>query len=551
MKYKLKNIFLVSMMTISTLWIFWLSLTPLIDRDATRFHLPFAKLWAENSFLYFRPYFAYYDLNMLNLNYLYMLIFKFGLPDQFTKIIHASFLIAAGYLIFKYFKNKYGFNWGALSFILFVTIPIHQRLSSEVYVDLGLLFFSTLAIIYFIKWFDSGLSNKKYLIISAVGAGLSFGTKYNGIIIVFFLTLFIGLIIARERKDDKLALKSMLIFASIVLICTSPWLIRNFINSGNPFFPLFGSIIPSNIEMPANLVDGTVGETMSRIINGNESIFSLFMLPFRVFFEGVDHDFLKFDGKLNPFLILLLPFLFCYKYADKQRRKTNIYLFALFLIVFLATLYSNSIRIRYFIPVIPILIILNIEALKNIIQSKRKYAHILFYSITAFYLIYNLNYSIYLSSNLHLSDYNPFSSRSRDMYMKKYLRLYDFFKYINDKTPEDSVVYEAFTGGRGYYVDRIFYSDTYSLDRYLLKLVKDNSEPDDYKKYFSSLPNSKLRATHLLIKPNALVHTFTDINHDENDLENIESKKKLQGYIEFINSLNIVKKQNDVYLFEL
>ena len=135
--------------------------------------------------------------------------------------------------------------------------------------------------------------------------------------------------------------------------------------------------------------------------------------------------------------------------------------------------------------------------------------------------------------------------------MKKYLRLHDFFEYINNNTPENSVIYEAFTGGRGYYVNRTFYSDTYSLDRYLLKLVRDNSEPNDYKNYFSSLPNSELRATHLLIKPNALVHTFTDINHDKNDPEDIESKRKLEGYVKYINSLRILKAQNDVYLFEL
>ncbi|NOR45875.1 MAG: hypothetical protein GQ534_09845 [Candidatus Delongbacteria bacterium] len=551
MKYKLKKIFLLSMMVISTLWIFWLSLTPLIDRDATRFHLPFAKLWAENSFLYFRPYFAFYDLNMLNLNYLYMLVFKLGLPDQFTKIIHASFLIAGGYLIFKYFKDKYGFNWGALSFIFYITIPIHQRLSSEVYVDLGLLFFSTLAIIYFIKWIESDFMKRNYFFISAIGAGLSFGTKYNGMIIVFFLTLFIGLTIAREKKDDKLALRSMLIYASIILICASPWLLRNFINSGNPFFPLFNSIIPSNIEMPANLVDGTVGETMSRIINGKDSIFSLFMLPFRVFFEGVDHDFLKFDGKLNPFLILLLPFLFWHKYADKQRRKINIYLFALFLIIFLVTLYSNSIRVRYFIPVIPILIILNIEALRNIFKHRSKYTPILFYLLSFSFILYNINYSAFLSSNLHLSGYNPFNSESRNVYMKKYLRLHDFFEYINDKTPEDSVIYEAFTGGRGYYVNRTFYSDPYSLDRYLLELAKNGVSKDNYYKHFQNLPNSELKATHLLIKPNSFVHTFININKNENDPEDIQNNKKLQGFIKFIDSLKILKTQNDIYLFEL
>ena len=551
MKYKLKKIFLISMMAISSLWIFWLSLTPLIDRDGTRFHLPFAKLWAENSFLYFREYFAFYDLNMLNLNYVYMLVFRLGLPDQFTKIIHASFLIAGGYLIFKYFKGKYGFDWGALSFIFYVTIPIHQRLSSEVYVDLGLLFFSTLAIIYFIKWFESGFGNKNHLFISAIGAGLSLGTKYNAMIVVLFLTLFTGFIIAREKKDDKFALKSMLIYASVILICASPWLIRNFINSGNPLFPLFNSIMPSNIEIPVNLVQNVDGETAWRIIGNNDNFITLLLLPFRVFFEGVDHDFLKFDGKLNPFLILILPFLFWPKYAKKQKKNINFYLFALFLIVFLVTLYSNNIRIRYFIPVIPILIILDIEALKNILQSKFKYASVLFYFFSFFFILYNINYSVSLSDNLHLSGYNPFSNESKNLYLKKHLRLYDFFEYINTNTPKNSVIYESMTGGRSYYIERTFYCDAASLDRYLLDLAKNGASKEMYINYFQNLPNSDLKATYLLIKPVNFKEVFFTINYDEQDPDNKDSWIKIQGFIEFINGLKILKKENSLYLFEL
>jgi hypothetical protein len=533
-------------MSISTLWIFWLSLTPLIDRDATRFHLPFAKLWAENSFLYFRPYFAYYDLNMLNLNYLYMLVFKFGLPDQFTKIIHASFLIAGGYLIFKYFKDKYGFNWGALSFIFYVTIPIHQRLSSEVYVDLGLLFFSTLAIIYFIKWIENDFLNRNYLFISALGAGLSFGTKYNSMVIVFFLILFTGLVIAREKKDDKLALKSMLIYALIVLICASPWLIRNFVNSGNPFFPLFNSIIPTNIIMPSNLVQNVGGETAWRIIENNDNFITLMLLPFRVFFEGMDHNFLKFDGVLNPFMLIGIIFIFVFK-NNKKEKSLNNYLFSIFIIVYLVTLYVNNIRIRYFIPILPIVIILNIHFLKNYIKTNR----ILSYLIVLLIVAYNFQYSFTLSKNIHLLDFNPLSAQSKELYLKRYLRLNNFFVFINKYTPIDSVVYESMTGGRSYYIERTFYSDTTSLDRYLLTMVSNRAKKEEFVHYFNNLPNSSLKATHLLFKPKNFKEVFFTINYDENDPDNINNLSKIQGFMEFINDLQIIKKENDLYLFKL
>lgn len=538
-------------MSASTFWIIWLSLTPIIDRDATRFHLPFAKLWAENGFLYFRQYFAYYDLNMLNLDYLYMLVFKFGLSDQFTKIIHASFLLAGGYLIFKYFRDKYGFNWGALSFILYITIPVHQRLASEVYVDLGLLFFSTLSIIYLIKWFESDFSKKKYFYISAIGTGLAFGTKYNAMIFAFFITLIVGLMIAREKKDDKLALRSMSAYTLIIILCASPWLIRNFINSGNPFFPLFDSIIPSDIKMPAELVEGGFGEIMNRIINGGESIFSLFFLPVRVFFQGADHDFLKFDGVLNPLMILLIPFLFLKQNSVKIEKKKLInYLLSLFAVVYFTTLYVNDIRIRYFIPVYPILIILNIESLKILFlkNSKAKYAAFI---LVLVYFAININYGLAIYKTYDISNYNPFSLVSKQKYLEKYLRNYEIIRFINEETTEQSVIYEAFAGGRGYYINRTFYCDTNPLDRYLIELAKKGADMKDYIKHFKNLPNSNLSATHLMIRPNDFIKTFIDLTRSEDDPDDLISKSKLKGFLEFINNLKLLKEKNGVFLYSM
>jgi len=536
-------------MALSVAWIFWLSLTPLIDRDGTRFHLPFAKLWAENGFMYFRKWFAYYDLNMLNLNYLYMLVFKFGLSDQFTKIIHASFLIAGGYLIYSYFKNRYGYNWGALSFLMYVTIPIHQRLATEVYVDLGLLFFSTLSIIYFVKWLESDFTNRKYLIISSLGAGLGFGTKYNGVIFAFFMTLFVALVVSREKKDDKLAVRSMLIYGTVIFISVLPWLLRNYINSGNPLYPLFSSVFTSSIQTPPELVENVTYETAWRVVSSEDSVLSLFLLPFRVFFEGIDHDFLKFDGVLNPLLLLLLPLIFWPGIKDIKHKKILNYLFVIFLIVYLVTLYGNNIRIRYFIPVIPILIMLNIEALKNIFENKK--TRIFSYLLPALFIAYNVNYGILLFNNFHLSDYDPFDPQSKEEFLQKHLSLHDFIAYINKNTPENSVIYEAFTGGRSYYIERTFYNDTASIDRYLLELAKKGAEKSDYVNHFKNLPNSTLSATHLLIPPQEFIKTFLQLNKDENDAENIVNKKKLIGFINFIKSQNILKTGNGIYLFEL
>ncbi|MFO7810093.1 MAG: glycosyltransferase family 39 protein [Candidatus Delongbacteria bacterium] len=546
------KIILISTAVISSLWIFWLSLTPVIDRDALRFHLSFAKLWAENGFLYFRPHFAFYDLNMLNLNYLYMLVFKFGLPDQLTKVIHASFLIAGSCLIFKYFKDKYGFNWGAISFLMYITIPVHQRLASEVYVDLGLLFFSTLSIIYFIKWFETDFAVRKYLIISAIGAGLAFGTKYNGMITAFFLTLFVGLVLTRRKRPDITVLRSMGLYALIIFLCASPWLIRNFINSGNPFFPLFTNIIPSSLTMPEALVENVTGETAYRVVGSGDGIIKLFLLPLRVFFEGRDNDLLRFDGVLNPFILIFSLFAFIKGPVYQKRKKILRYISALFVVAFLTTLYSNNIRIRYFISLFPLLIFLNIEGLRNLYYAKRtqKYKPLVLLLIPL-YLSFNIVYAADYFQKIKLNELNPFSKNSKENYLKEHLHGYKIYSYINSNTPQNSVIYEAMNGGRSYYVDRTYYCDTSAIDRYLLELIQKGASKEEYREHFSNLPNSELSATHLIFSPERFIDAFKNIQSGDKSEGQEVLKSKIRGLADFLNELKILAADDNLYLFKL
>jgi len=172
---------------ILTIYIFLLSLSPIIDRDALRMHMWLPKFWAEHDFLSFRKYNAGLDLSMLNLNYLYMLILKYIGNDQLCKVLHASFLIASGVLIFRFVKKKYNYALAFFVYVFTLTIPILLRLSSEVYVDLGLFFFATLAIINFIKWQETDLDYNKHFWLSLLGSGLAFGTKYNAMVFSFII----------------------------------------------------------------------------------------------------------------------------------------------------------------------------------------------------------------------------------------------------------------------------------------------------------------------------------------------------------------------------
>ena len=68
----------------------------------------------------------------------------------------------------------------------FLLIPVVVKLSTTVYVDLGLVFFTTAAVIYLLRWAEGGLQ-WRHLLLSAVFCGLALGTKYNGLVTVGLL----------------------------------------------------------------------------------------------------------------------------------------------------------------------------------------------------------------------------------------------------------------------------------------------------------------------------------------------------------------------------
>ncbi len=143
------------------------------------------------------------------------------------------------------------------------------------------------------------------------------GTKYNGLVILvmlFFLCLFA---FGQYTQQRTKALFYGCEFVAIALILASPWLIRNYvISGGNPFFPLFTSIFPDTIDEAKPLYPVLNHTMLYRMIAG-ESIADILLLPLRIFFDGEDHNFLRFDGKLNPMMLALMPLVFLFRKGNE------------------------------------------------------------------------------------------------------------------------------------------------------------------------------------------------------------------------------------------
>ena len=489
-------IFLLGLLIISTII---LASVPPVSRDALVHHLAVPKLYLKHGGIYEIPSmsFSYYPMN---LDLLYLIPLYFG-NDIIPKFIHFCFALLTAGIIFNYLRRRQAKIYALYGVVFFLSIPIIVKLSITVYVDLGLTFFSTVSVISLLRWIESNY-RLRFLIISAVSCGLAMGTKYNGLIVFFLLSLFIPFISSRYAKDCGPGFLNSagrgLMFAFIALAVFSPWMIKNYIWTNNPVYPLYNQWF--------NPQDPVAGSPLSlfevRNYIYNESWWQMILLPLRVFFQGQDGSPQYFDGRLNPFLLLLPAVGFLKSKKDPQPIRVEKKILLGFAVLFFSfAFFGSGIRIRYFCPMIPPLVILSAFGIEKITDLFREFGSPKLQNVgwAIFPLI--IFSSLGLNAAYIPSQYSyvkPFEyvtgTLTRDEYIEKHRPEYSAMKYIRRHLPEDANIMFIFMGNRGYYCDRKYIFDIHNNRSRLQHLVKNTG---DFERV--SLGLRDLGVTHLLI----------------------------------------------------
>lgn len=488
-----------------------LSWVPPVSRDALIHHLALPKLYLKHGGVYEIPFmsFSYYPMN---LDFLYLIPLYFG-NDIIPKFIHFGFALLTAWLIFYYLRRRTNQAYAMVGVVFFLSLPIIVKLSITAYVDLGLIFFSTASLLFIFKWLESRF-NLKYLILSAVFCGLALGTKYNGLIVLFLLTLFIPYIRLRhtgnKRNDFFGAVASGMLFCIIALLIFSPWMIRNYHWTGNPIYPLYDNLFNPQTGVSQSGLDPFA----VRKLVFNESAWEMILVPLRVFFEGQDGNPQYFDGRLNPFLLLFPIFAFWRTSSDsrilKAEKKT---LLSFSVLYFAFAFFRTDMRIRYILPIIPPLVILSAFGIKNVSglvkkagsSNVRRIGRPLVYVMVAFALYLNAEY-VFRQFNV----VKPFGflsgAVSRDEYIERYRGEYPAMRFMNQHLPPDTKILFIYVGNRGYYCDRDYLFGV----NMLAQIVKRAETPEQM---LADLLNRKI--THLLVRQD-LFEKWIKMNLDAN-----------------------------------
>ena len=503
---------LIAAYILHVVWIIVLASVPPVSRDALTHHLAVPKLWVEQGGIREIPEIAFsYYPQLIDLLYTVPIIFG---HDIAAKYIHFAFALLTAFIIFLFVRRRLGPAWGALSGLLFLTVPLILKLSVTVYVDLGLVFFTTGTLFASVVWLEDP-AKTKWLVLAAVCSGLALSTKYNAIVSFLVLSLLVPFFFLNgsDNKDEEQlnAVKFGVLFVSISMLVFSPWLIRNFTLTGNPMYPLMQNLFaaeeqtapqrPQSAEEHARQVVAEamqnqpkpLGPLLTRKFVHEESLGYTMLIPLRIFYEGQDDDPKYFDGRLNPLLLgLPLALLFMARRAGLRHRETAFFASYAGLVILL-TFMTKDMRVRWIATIVPPLVVLSTYSL-HVINSwllknarSQMMASAVTGAIIALYLLPNL---LYAHKLYHKIDPIPYVAgrQSYEDYVQMHRPEFAAIDRANQVVPAGSKVLGLYLGNRRYY----FSVDAIVVNAVFTSIAENSGSGQDIAEQLTTLGYSHL-----------------------------------------------------------
>ena len=202
--------------------------------------------------LQFEPL-ASVPLNMQMLSALLLIVRGDELAQMlvgFTMIMGAA---ATVYLLGRrYFSIETGL-WAA---ILFLVSHVVEFIVPTTKVQGGMAFFDLLGIYAICRWAFDEERKDFWIPIAGIFTGAGLGSHYPGGFTAGIIVLFIGIAAARQEKGAFLfrmrgALIRVMIYGLPVFILSCPWLIKSYVETGNPIYPVLSEFF---IEQDFNIL---------------------------------------------------------------------------------------------------------------------------------------------------------------------------------------------------------------------------------------------------------------------------------------------------------
>jgi hypothetical protein len=279
-------------------------LGPEISFDALWYHLTLPKIFLENHRIFHIPGgLLYYSDFPKNIEMIFLACLSFG-NETLAKFSHLVFGLLTLLTIFKISRKFLDLKFALLSCVIFYSSLVVGWESITAYVDLGTTFFTTVSFYCFLEWVNQ--KKHRYLISAAIITGLTIATKIVALNLVPIYVILLVILGLRQKENHRKIIYQIIIFGATAVFVALPWLLFSFVNTGNPFYPLFDSKLGViNTFNPLALV--------SVFMSSQDPINPTYLISLPLIF----YYFVKFNFKLKIFFVFFLLSL-VFWYLDSQ-----------------------------------------------------------------------------------------------------------------------------------------------------------------------------------------------------------------------------------------
>ena len=229
---------------------YWMSWIPPHQYDSLVYHLALPQAYVNRHGLGLveHLFYSYFPQNGEML-FTLALIMKYDILGQMLMWLATALSV---WWLFEIGKREAPLSAVLLSCLILCTHTSVMLLASTVYVEpLVMLWVSAAALSYF-RWRQLSAANprqRSWLVLSALFTGLALGTKYYaGIAAAVIGTFLVFRVISGWRQARRDRMLDLCFYTGIVSLLFSPWMIKNALTVGNPFFPFFYRWFPMTTQ---------------------------------------------------------------------------------------------------------------------------------------------------------------------------------------------------------------------------------------------------------------------------------------------------------------
>lgn len=303
-----------------------------------------------------------------------------------------------------------------LTGLIYAVTPMVYWEATSGHIDLWTVFYGLLAVNAMLRWMEDRSGG--WLVTSGLFAGCAGSTKYVGWVIAAGLLLLVTVMTGiRGRGKMSPVWRAAVTFGLVAGLAGSWPHIRNWLWTGDPFFPLLAKLV-SPLEAKTEHVASVPGSSLS--------VVGILLFPVRMILSGEEYGGSELFG---PIVLALVPLLVVVGLKGDMRWR---FLLVFCVLLFTGSAVTNQIP-RYLIPIFPLLLLLVMEGL--LMVWERRLMRLTGVGVVAAFTLFGV-----VSNTVYALDFLPVvvGLEGREAFLNRKAAEYPIAKFINDILPEEA-----------------------------------------------------------------------------------------------------------------